>query len=121
MIKENLPKFILLISLVVSNCIALDTLGLSYDRIKGDEVAAKLADAAIMTDLVNSTILIGQPQISITAIFSSVIAGIDVKKYYKKSEVDDCINDIRGFKGFLLGSTITVATSCKLSPDGPIL
>ncbi|MCR1795616.1 TIGR04452 family lipoprotein [Leptospira sp. id769339] len=75
----------------------MDTLGLSYDRIKGDEVAAKLADAAIMTDLVNSTILIGQPQISITAIFSSVIAGIDVKKYYKKSEVDDCINDLSNY------------------------
>ncbi|MEI1278178.1 TIGR04452 family lipoprotein [Leptospira venezuelensis] len=121
MLTYNLLRFLLIIFLMLSNCIALDTLGLSYDRIKGDEVASKLADAAITTDLVNSTILIGQPTISITAIFSSVIAGIDVKKYYKKSEVDDCINDIRGFKGFLLGSTITVATSCKLSPDGPLL
>ncbi len=97
----------------------LDPIGLSYDRIKGDKVASELTDAALTTDLINSTLLVGSPVIALTSVFASVVAGVDINKYYKKSDVDACVKDIRGLKGFLFGSTIPLAT-CKLSPDGNV-
>jgi small lipoprotein (TIGR04452 family) len=42
--------------------------------------------------------------------------------YYLKSDVNKCVSDIKGFKGFVIGSTLTVLTSCKLDkPDGILL
>ncbi|EPG75253.1 hypothetical protein LEP1GSC058_2137 [Leptospira fainei serovar Hurstbridge str. BUT 6] len=104
-----------------ANCAVLDPVGLTYDRIKGDKAASKITDAAITTDLVNSAILNGRASVSILTILASDIAGIDPTKYYKESVVNQCVTDIKGVKGYLIGSTLTVISSCKgITADGLI-
>ncbi|PJZ36243.1 lipoprotein [Leptospira levettii] len=107
------------IALSFTNCLVLNPLGATIDREKGSVVAGRITDAAIQTDLVNSTLLAGRPAISLITLLASDIAKIESEKYYIKADVDQCINDITGFKGFVLGSLITNIISCQdLKTDG---
>ncbi|EQA43710.1 hypothetical protein LEP1GSC050_1548 [Leptospira broomii serovar Hurstbridge str. 5399] len=111
----------IVLAFAFANCAVLDPTGFTYDRIKGDKAASKITDAAITTDLVNSTILNGKASVSILSILASDIAGIDPTKYYKESVVNQCVTDIKGVKGYLIGSTLTVISSCKgITADGLI-
>ncbi|MCG6146224.1 TIGR04452 family lipoprotein [Leptospira bandrabouensis] len=114
-------KKILFVALAFSltNCLVLNPVGATIDREKGTEVASKITDAAIQTDLINSTILVGRPFISIYSLVAADIAKIESDKYYIKADVDQCISDIKGFKGFVFGSAIANILSCQdLKTDG---
>ncbi|TGL59496.1 TIGR04452 family lipoprotein [Leptospira sarikeiensis] len=113
--------FIFLVSLIVTNCAILDPIGLTYDRTKGSEASSRIQDAAITTDIINSSLFYGYTFISLGSLLGPTISGIESDKYYKKSEVDACVNDIKGMKGFLIGATFTILSSCKLEADGLIL
>ncbi|MBL0953966.1 MULTISPECIES: TIGR04452 family lipoprotein [Leptospira] len=109
------------IALSFTNCLVLNPLGATIDREKGSVAAGRITDAAIQTDLVNSTLLAGRPAISLITLLASDIAKIESDKYYVKADVDQCIDDITGFKGFVLGSLITNIISCQdLKTDGYI-
>lgn len=105
---------IILVLFVLGQCVILDPLGLTNDRIKGSEAASQIKSAAITQDLLLGIVLIGRPIISIWSIVADKLAGIDSGAYYLKSDVNKCVSDIKGFKGFVIGSTLTVLTSCKL-------
>ncbi len=67
-------------------------------------------------------VFLGRPFISVLDIVADKLAGIDAGSYYLKGDVNKCVSDIKGFKGFILGTTITVLTSCILDkPDGILL
>lgn len=113
---------IILVLFVLGQCVILDPLGLTNDRIKGSEAASQIRSAAITQDLLLGIVLIGRPIISVWSIVADKLAGIDSGAYYLKSDVNKCVSDIKGFKGFVIGSTLTVLTSCKLDkPDGILL
>ncbi|TGK14165.1 TIGR04452 family lipoprotein [Leptospira fluminis] len=110
-----------LFCVLLVNCAVLDPIGFTYDRVKGDVASNEIQNAAITTDLVNSAILSGKATVSILSVIAGDVAGIDPTKYYKKSVVDQCVSDIKGFKGYLIGSTLTIVTSCqKIEADGLI-
>ncbi len=115
---------ILLLGISLSGCAILNPVGLSLDREKGSDVASRIKDAAITTDIANSLVITGGRGITVT-IFSLVaddLANIDPAKYYIKSDVDNCVNDIRGLTGLLIGATLTNLISCdKLKSDGILL
>ncbi|MBM9590680.1 TIGR04452 family lipoprotein [Leptospira sp. 201903075] len=114
-------KKILFVALAFSltNCLILNPAGATIDREKGSVVASRITDAAIQTDLINSTVLAGRPSISLISLLAGDIASIDPAKYYVKADVDQCIADIQGFKGFLLGSLVANIISCQdLKTDG---
>lgn len=119
-------KKIFFLTLVIwfANCTILNPIGLTYERERGSEVAGRITDAAIQADLVNSLVSTGGrfAGVSIFSIVAADIAKIESDKYYIKDDVDQCINDIRGFKGFVLGSLVTNIISCnELKTDGYIL
>lgn len=112
---------VLLCVSVLSQCAILDPLGLTTDRLKGSEAASQIKSAAITQDLLISVAFTGRASVSIFSFLADTIAGIDSSKYYLKSDVNDCISKIKGFEGFLVGTLITIAASCKLNPaDGYI-
>ncbi|GBF44209.1 hypothetical protein LPTSP2_35120 [Leptospira ellinghausenii] len=107
------------IALSLTNCLVLNPLGATIDREKGSVAAGRITDAAIQTDLVNSTLLAGRASISILSLLAGDIANIESDKYYVKADVDKCVDEITGFKGFVLGSLITNIISCQdLKSDG---
>jgi small lipoprotein (TIGR04452 family) len=113
---------ILLFSIVLSNCIILNPIGLNSGREKGSEAADRIVNAAILSDLINSSLLVGRAQISILSLIADDVASVDPSKYYIKSTVDECVDEITGFRGFLFGSFIANILSCgNLETDGVIL
>lgn len=114
---------ILLFLSQVYNCILFDTLGIAPGRIKGSEASGEIRDAAIVTDLINSTILSGRATVSILSILSDQLAGIKSDGVYIKSEVDDCIAEIKGLSGYLIGAPLTIVlqSKCSLKEDKVIL
>ncbi|XDD44589.1 TIGR04452 family lipoprotein [Leptospira sp. WS60.C2] len=118
-----LKKLILsALALSLTNCLILNPLGATIDREKGSEAAGRITDAAIQTDLINSTLLSGRASISILSLIAGDIAKIESEKYYIKADVDKCVEDIRGFKGFLVGSLITNIISCQdINSDGYLI
>ncbi|AOP35391.1 hypothetical protein A0128_17015 [Leptospira tipperaryensis] len=114
---------ILLLLSQVYNCLLFDTLGIAPGRIKGSEAAGQIKDAAIVTDLINSTILSGRATVSILSILADQLAGIKSDGKYVKSEVDDCIAEIKGLSGYLIGAPLTILlqSKCSLKEDKVIL
>ncbi|MBM9547470.1 TIGR04452 family lipoprotein [Leptospira sp. 201903074] len=116
-------KKLLFVALAFSltNCLILNPAGATIDREKGSVAASRITDAAIQTDLVRSIILIGRADISILSLVAPDIANIQSEKYYVKADIDQCITDIQGFKGVVLGPTIANIISCQdLKTDGYI-
>lgn len=114
-------KKLLFVALAFSltNCLVLNPVGATLDREKGSEAASRITDAAIQTDLVRSVIISGSLSISILSLVAADVAKIESDKYYIKSDVDQCINDIQGFKGVALGSLVANIISCQdLKTDG---
>ncbi|MCW7467399.1 TIGR04452 family lipoprotein [Leptospira levettii] len=109
------------IALSLTNCLVLNPLGASLDREKGSVAAGRITDAALQADIVNRTIGLGNG-ISIITFLASDIAKIESDKYYIKSDVDACVNDINGLKGYALGSLIPNIISCQnINSDGYLI
>ncbi|MCE9501494.1 MAG: TIGR04452 family lipoprotein [Leptospira sp.] len=111
---------------LTGHCLILDKAGLTIpDRITGSEAKNKIITAAVITDLVNSSILSGGrgTYVSILSLLTDKVAGINTSGYYVTSEVDACVKNIRGATGFILGSFLTVAlvNKCHLKEDKKIL
>ncbi|TGK54451.1 TIGR04452 family lipoprotein [Leptospira kanakyensis] len=116
-------KKILFVALAISltNCVILNPLGATIDREKGSEAASRITDAAIQADLVRAIVLVGRPDITLLSLVAADIAKIESDKYYVKSDVDQCVSDIQGFKGVVLGPTVANIISCQdLKTDGYI-
>ncbi|TGL77090.1 TIGR04452 family lipoprotein [Leptospira yasudae] len=118
---KTLIHRILLVFLLlqVYNCLLFDTLGVTPGRIKGSEAANNIRDAAIVTDLINSTILTGRASVSILSLLADQLSGIKSDGTYVKSEVDDCVAEIKGLSGYLIGSVLTIVlqSKCSLEAD----
>ncbi|MCW7473184.1 TIGR04452 family lipoprotein [Leptospira levettii] len=109
------------IALSLTNCLVLNPLGASLDREKGSVAAGRITDAALQADIVNRAIGLGSG-ISIVTFLASDIAKIESDKYYIKSDVDACVNDINGLKGYALGSLIPNIISCQnINSDGYLI
>ncbi|PJZ58715.1 TIGR04452 family lipoprotein [Leptospira barantonii] len=118
--KKHIHKILLVFLLLqVYNCLIFDTLGVAPGRIKGSEAANNVRDAAIVTDLINSTILSGRSSVSILSLLADQLAGIKSDGSYVKSEVDDCVAEIKGLSGYLIGSALTIVlqSKCSLKAD----
>ncbi|XDD49868.1 TIGR04452 family lipoprotein [Leptospira sp. WS92.C1] len=114
---------ILLLFSQVYNCVLFDTIGLSPGRIDGAEAATEIRDAAIVADIVNNAISPIASNGFVLSILSDRIAAINLDGYYVKSEVDACVNEIKGTTGYAIGSTLTILlqTQCTLTEDKAIL
>ncbi|TGM07272.1 TIGR04452 family lipoprotein [Leptospira barantonii] len=118
--KKHIHKILLVFLLLqVYNCLIFDTLGVAPGRIKGSEAANNVRDAAIVTDLINSTILSGRSSVSILSLLADQLAGIKSDGTYVKSEVDDCVAEIKGLSGYVIGSALTIVlqSKCSLKAD----
>lgn len=116
--------------LSVAHCIILNPLGLNVGRQKGNEVKDRIITASIVNDLTTTFIasrgsIVG---ISIFSLIADSLADIDDAKYYKKSEVDKCIEDIDSLGTVLkyglgtAGFVLTPILSCEdLKTDGILL
>ncbi|MDF3819939.1 TIGR04452 family lipoprotein [Leptospira sp. 96542] len=114
MLKKIL--FVLLV-LNFANCLILNPVGLTADREKGSEAASRITNAAIQVDLIRSTVYSSSPLL--LSVLAADIAKIETDKYYIKTDVDQCVSDINGFQGLVLGSPVTVIISCQdLQTDG---
>jgi small lipoprotein (TIGR04452 family) len=130
MMKKYVISFLLVLT-IVSNCMILNPLGLTLNREKGSDAKDRITTAAITADVVNTTILssiISRGQSTFTGVFIlSLIAGdlssIDNDKYYMKSDVDDCVNDIENIVFWLVLAPLTPLVSCRniKEADGLIL
>ena len=107
--------------LVFQSCILLNVLHLNPGHEKGDVAGDRIIDAAIVTDLVNSMIVLRTPMISIFSFIADDLAGIDPGKYYRTSEVDACVDAIGGMQGDILGSLLTNLLVCDIKADNVIL
>jgi|JI10StandDraft_1071094.scaffolds.fasta_scaffold1000863_1 small lipoprotein (TIGR04452 family) len=115
---------IILIGIIISSCALLNPIGLNSDREKGSEAASRIKLAALTTDLVNSFVITGgrSASISIFSLIADDLAKIEPAKYYVKSDVNQCVKEIQGMTGFLLGATLTNLISCQnLKKDGILL
>ena len=110
------PATLLLFAL--HQCIVLNETYLSVGRETGAEAADRILHAAILTELLHSSALIGVPVISDGTFFTDVIAGIERDKFYRTAEVDSCIQRIyaRPFPDLFLGAPY-IAFRCELKPD----
>ena len=102
----------------------LDPIGLTYPgRIKGSKAANKIIDAALLADVVNWNISSAFSNGIILTILADRIAGINSSGYYVESEVNDCVDIIKGVTGFIIGSTLTILlrSKCDLQEDKSIL
>ncbi|EQA51712.1 lipoprotein [Leptospira kmetyi] len=118
--KKHIHKILIVFLLLqVYNCLIFDTLGVTPGRIKGSEASNNIRDAAIVTDLINSTILTGRSSVSILSLLADQLAGIKSDGTYVKSEVDDCVAEIKGLSGYLIGSALTIVlqSKCSLKAD----
>lgn len=120
--KKFLVLGILLFTIIFNNCIILNPIGLNSGREKGSEAADRIVNAAILTDLINSTVFTRRANVSILSLIADDIANIDPDKYYIKSTVDECVSEISGSSGFLIGSFLTNIFYCNdLKTDGVLL
>lgn len=117
-----LKKVVLsILAFSLTNCLILNPLGATLDREKGSEAAGRITDAAITADIVNRALGLGNG-LSILSFLASDIAKIESEKYYIKSDVDACVNDINGLKGYALGSVIPNILSCQdINSDGYLI
>ncbi|TGK33322.1 TIGR04452 family lipoprotein [Leptospira gomenensis] len=122
--KTAIHKILILFFLSqVSNCLLFDTLGIAPGRIKGSEAGNQIKDAAIVTDVVNTTVFSGRPSTLILSLIADQVAAIKTDGYYVQSEVDDCVAEIKGLTGYVLGSflTIVLQSKCTLEEDKTFL
>ncbi|MCG9875092.1 MAG: TIGR04452 family lipoprotein [Leptospiraceae bacterium] len=120
--KKFLVLGILLFTIILNNCIILNPIGLNSGREKGSEAADRIVNAAILTDLINSTLFTRRTSFSILSLIADDVANIESDKYYIKSTVDECVDEITGFTGFLFGSFLANIISCNnLKTDGVLL
>lgn len=105
--------------ILCSQCVVFNETDNNADRILGTLVASKITNAAILADLVNTSLANGQASISILTLLADRIAGINRSAYYYEPEVDACTDKIRSLTGFVLGSTLSVLllSECDLEPD----
>ncbi|MDV6235512.1 TIGR04452 family lipoprotein [Leptospira ellisii] len=121
--KAAIHKILILFFLSqVSNCLLFDTLGIAPGRIKGSEAANQIKDAAIVADIVNYSISLGRTPL-ILSLLADQVAAIKTDGYYVKSEVDDCVAEIKGVTGYVLGSALTIVlqSKCTLKEDKTFL
>ena len=108
-----------LLLIVSSQCVVINETDNNADRILGTLVASEITNAAILADLVNTSLANGQASISVLTLLADRIAGINRGAYYYEPEVDACTDKIRSLTGFVLGSTLSVLllSECNLEPD----
>ncbi|WP_244283115.1 TIGR04452 family lipoprotein [Leptospira neocaledonica] len=126
----------LLIALSITNCVAIDTLGLT-DTYKGDEAKKKLLDAAKIGDYLTANSYFTDQgytgsqlsslvatQVLTASFIDEAVFNLDESKYYKKKDVDNCAQVIQ-FSGVALDyDSFTVYLTnrtCRLIPNDPLL
>ncbi len=99
--------------LALSHCVALNMAGVS-DSYKGTEAKKKIKDAAFGADIWAYGLIYGEKNATGLAVvdgaFVDIYSKINDAKYYPKSDVDKCADDVYNF-GILLiadGSTTTL-------------
>ena len=107
--------------LSLSSCLVLNETGLNPGHITGDEAADRILNAVVVTHALTTAAMFGKVYLPEWTFIADILAGIDRDKYYKESEVDDCVKDISRLKypETFFGSTY-VAIKCKLQPDNMI-
>lgn len=126
----------ILIILFITNCIAVDTLGLT-DTYKGDVAKDKLLAAAKIGDYLTASAYFTEQgytgseldsyvaaQVILASFIDEAVFNLDESKYYKKKDVDNCARviqflgvaaDYDSFTSYLTNRT------CRLSPNDPLI
>ncbi|TGK10079.1 TIGR04452 family lipoprotein [Leptospira fletcheri] len=126
MVKKTI--FPLTFRLFASNCTALDSTG-ATNSYKGSVVKSKIHDAAFSSDfLYYNSVLSDSSSAAAVAMIDSylaeIFANIDDSKYYGKTSVDKCVQDIRILGLSVMSASLTVATNndcSKLQANPAIL
>ncbi|MEI1278734.1 TIGR04452 family lipoprotein [Leptospira venezuelensis] len=126
----------MLIIFSITNCIAIDTLGLT-DTYKGDVAKDKLLAAAKIGDYLTASAYFKDQgytgsqlssyvlaQVILASFIDETVFNIDESKYYKKKDVDDCAQVIQ-FLGVIVDydsfTTFMTNRTCRLSPNDMFL
>lgn len=110
----------------VSNCLLLDTLSVTPDRVKGDEARKMISDGVLNGWVVYSATLpaslrgVAAAAAILDQVITNAIAKIDDSKYYKKSDVEACVQNILVLS-FVTSGYIAVAVTCDMPEDPMIL
>ncbi len=109
----------------MSGCLLLDTLSVSPDRVKGDEASKMISEgvmngwvlysATLPASLRSTALLAGMLDQMIT----EAISKLDATKYYKKGDVDKCVQNILALS-FVTSGYIAVALTCDM-PEDPVI
>lgn len=129
---KKIPITIVLLFLLLGNCIIINSTGLNYERVKGDEVKNRIQAAAIYGDFV-FYILHGIDKdnpnhFSYTSLLGPIFMKIDENKYYIEYHVRDCESAIRWYPIRYDGTPYSGSrdattfgnTTCFFEPDGYI-
>ncbi len=126
-LKKKFYLGILAIVLFVGNCMALDVAGLGY---KGSEAKKVISDAALEGDLLY--FIFNAPSASVAIqltiadqILVDVYSKIDDSKYYSKTDVINCADDVRNYAYVLISDasqTTLISSHCSnIKPNGAII
>ncbi|WP_279305857.1 TIGR04452 family lipoprotein [Leptospira perolatii] len=118
--KKILTIFFFVLGASVANCAAFDAAGVS-GSMKGTEAAQKINDAALQTDILYFAATTGQPNFFISSLYTAEAAKVEPDKYYKKTDVDKCISNIKTIGLMVLTPNATALFTCSLKPNGAII
>jgi small lipoprotein (TIGR04452 family) len=127
-----------MLSVLFSNCLILNPLGIQSGRVSGSDAKDKIYSAALTGELLLTSRFSGQANINIRGLFYASIANdlanVDGTKFYMKSSVDDCVASIEEAGILLLGAPLDTLTDaleykrvfapslvCDLEEDGVII
>jgi small lipoprotein (TIGR04452 family) len=96
---------------------------LSVGREKGSDVADRIVNAAVISDLLCFALLTrGQlTGVSLLSLIADDLAGIEADKYYIKSDIDKCVENMENYFLWFVASPLVPIISCQnLKKDGII-
>ncbi|TGL62370.1 TIGR04452 family lipoprotein [Leptospira sarikeiensis] len=116
-----LPLFFFI--LIVTNCVALNTTGLT-NRYKGSEAKDKIEEAATVAAqlyAISTGDLAGSTYIN-NIFLPPILVNLQPSEYYKKEDVNACVEEIKLFGALKLQPTIAVlfGQCSNLQPDNNV-
>ncbi|EPG68086.1 TIGR04452 family lipoprotein [Leptospira wolffii] len=117
--KKKTYLLVLLFALAYGNCLLLDNAGLS-DSYTGKEAKKKIKDAALIGDTWSYGLVYGPDSAGSLAVLDQVLvelfSKIDEGKFYERTDVDKCADDVRNFAILLISdasTTTLISSNCS--------
>jgi len=104
----------------MSSCANLNSAGLSYYREQGVDASARIINAAIVNDVLASSLSGGDFEFSALSLYADEIASIDDKLWYRTADVDACIRKMNSTLSLAVDAPF-IGYFCNLEPDHRVM